>query len=176
MALPTPLTFLFKDDGSVPNNPALPALVYKDAVDIDGTRDPASAIETLFTANGWGHGQWRNGIYPFVHYHSMIHEALGIACGRARVQLGGHTGEIFEFAAGDVVVLPAGTGHQKLVGSDDFLVIGAYPPEGTYNLCHGDNPAERNKALMTIPKVPVPKSDPVLGKEGPLTKLWRRAD
>src|SRR5262249_3098013 len=79
----TPLTFIFKDDGSVPNNAALPALVYKGAVDVNGKHDPASEIEKLFTANGWGHGQWRDGIYAFVHYHSMIHEALGIAHGRA---------------------------------------------------------------------------------------------
>src|SRR5215467_6585193 len=86
-----PLTFLFNDDGKVPNNPTLPALIYKGAVDVTG--DAAQAIETLFARNGWGHGQWRNGIYPFVHYHSMIHEALGIAQGRARVQFGGPGGE-----------------------------------------------------------------------------------
>jgi len=103
----------------------------------------------------------------------MIHEALGIARGQARVQLGGPGGEIFDFAAGDVAVLPAGTGHQRLSGSADLLVIGAYPPEGTYNLCRGDNPADRDKALATIPNVPVPQSDPVLGKNGPLAKLWR---
>jgi uncharacterized protein YjlB len=169
---PKPLTFLFKDDGKVPNNPALPALVYKAAVDF-GTDDPARAIETLFAHNGWGRGQWRNGIYPFVHYHSMIHEALGIARGTARVQLGGPKGETFDFAAGDVAVLPAGTGHQRLSGSADLLVIGAYPPEGTYNLCRGDNPADRDTAFTTIPKVPMPESDPVLGKGGGLSKLWR---
>jgi uncharacterized protein YjlB len=81
---------------------------------------------------------------------------------------------VFELATGDVVVLPAGTGHQRLSGSDNLLVIGAYPPEGTYNLCRGDNPADRDKALTMIPKVPLPGSDPVLGKEGPLPKLWRR--
>jgi uncharacterized protein YjlB len=133
MTPPTPLTFLFKDDGAVPNNPVLPALVYKGAVD-SGGRDPARAIEDLFARNGWGHGQWRNGIYTFAHYHSMIHEALGIARGTARVQLGGPGGETFDFAPGDVAVLPAGTGHQRLSGSADLLVIGAYPPEGTYNL------------------------------------------
>ena len=37
----------------------------------------------------WGRGQRHDGIYSFVHYHSMIHEALGIARGNARVQLGG---------------------------------------------------------------------------------------
>ncbi len=169
-----PLTFLFQDDGVVPNNPALPALVYKSALDLADARDPAAAIEKLFKTNGWGHGQWRDGIFPFVHYHSMIHEALGIARGRARVQLGGHRGKTLEFAAGDVAVLPAGTGHQRLIASEDLLVVGAYPPQGTYNLCRGDNPAERAKALTTIPKVPVPDSDPVHGKDGPLLKLWLR--
>jgi uncharacterized protein YjlB len=168
-----PLAFMFKDDGKVPNNPALPAVIYKRAID-PGTRDLAAAIETLFKDNGWGHGQWRDGIFPFVHYHSMIHEALGIARGRARVQLGGHNGETLEFSAGDVAVLPAGTGHQRVIGSDDLLVIGAYPPDGTYNLCRGNNPADRDKALTTILKVPVPESDPVGGKDGPLTTLWRR--
>ena len=174
MVFSKPLTFVFEDDGSVPNNPALPALVYKGAIDVAGGRNPESAIEKQFAANGWGHGQWRDGIYPFVHYHSMIHEVLGMASGHARVRLGGNGGEVFELAEGDVVVLPAGTGHQKLSGSDDFVVIGAYPPDGTYNLCRGDNPAERTKALTNIPKVPLPSSDPVLGKDGPLPRLWRR--
>jgi uncharacterized protein YjlB len=104
----------------------------------------------------------------------MIHEALGIARGHARVQLGGPGGETLDFAPGDIAVLPAGTGHQRLSGSDDLLVIGAYPPDGTYNLCRADNPADRDKALLTIPQVPVAASDPVAGKDGPLVKLWRR--
>jgi uncharacterized protein YjlB len=170
-----PLTFLFNDDGAVPNNPALPALVYKGALDLSGARDPEAAIERLFAENGWGHGQWRDGIYPFTHYHSMIHEALGIARGSAMVQLGGERGETFELAAGDVAVLPAGTGHKRLSNDAGLVVIGAYPPQGTYNLCRGDNPADRVKALATIPHVPPPASDPVGGKDGALRKLWRGA-
>ena len=83
MSATGPLTFHFADDGAVPNN-ALPMLVYKGAIELGA--DPEAAIERAFAANGWGHGQWRDGIYPFVHYHSMIHEALGIARGRARVR------------------------------------------------------------------------------------------
>src|SRR5690348_10722774 len=169
-----PLTFTFKDDGRVPNNPALPSLVYIGAIELRGEADPARAVEKIFAANGWGHGQWRNGIYPFVHYHSMIHEALGIARGTARVQLGGPSGETFDFAAGDVAVLPAGTGHQRLSGSSDLLVVGAYPPDGTYNLCRGGNSADRDKALTTIANVPVPHTDPVLGTNGGLATLWQR--
>ena len=80
----------------------------------------------------------------------------------------------FDFKAGDVAVLPAGTGHQRLIGSDDLLVVGGYPPQGTYNLCRGDNPAERDKALTTIPDAPMPDSDPVAGKDGGLVAVWRR--
>ena len=44
-----PLTYLFKDDGRVPNNPALPVLVYKGAVDVESPRSAARAIEnTVF--------------------------------------------------------------------------------------------------------------------------------
>ncbi len=169
-----PLTFVFADDGKVPNNPALPALVYRGALDFSRLNDPAAEIERVFRDNGWGRDLWRNGVFPFVHYHAEIHEALGIARGHARVQIGGHNGEAMELKAGDIVVLPAGTGHQKLMGSDDFLVIGGYPPDGTYNLCRGDNPAERDKALVSIPKVPLPDTDPLTGKNGALPKLWRR--
>ena len=168
-----PLTYQFADDGIVPNN-ALPVVVYQGALDLGRARDPAAAIEALFRSNGWGRDMWRNGVFPFVHYHASIHEALGIARGHGRIQLGGHQGEVFDLKAGDVAILPAGTGHQKLSASDEFLVVGGYPPEGVYNLCRGDNPAERDKALQTIPRVPLPKSDPVLGPGGGLTELWTR--
>jgi hypothetical protein len=74
---------------------------------------------------------------------------------------------------GDVAILPAGTGHQCLGASDDFLVIGAYPPNGTYDECTKSE--DRKAALKTIPKVGRPRKDPVFGSDGPLLKLWRPA-
>ena len=164
-----PVTFRFNDDGRVPNN-RLPMLIYKSALALGA--DPEGEIERLFAANGWGHGQWRNGIFPFVHYHSMIHEALGIARGHARVRFGGDKGEELALAPGDIAVLPAGTGHQRLSDEPGLVVIGAYPPQGTYSLCRGGK-AEHAAALSAIPRVPVPASDPVHGADGPLPKLWR---
>jgi len=68
-------------------------------------------MEDLFEANSWG-DTWRDGIYSYVHYHSRIHEVLGIARGKGRVRFGGNKGRIFTLKAGDVAILPAGTGHQ----------------------------------------------------------------
>jgi uncharacterized protein YjlB len=166
-----PVTFKFADDGSIPNNAALALVLFRGAIDLAGSPDPEERIEKTFAANGWGQ-MWRNGIYPYVHYHSTIHEAMGIARGRATVRFGGDNGQAIELAAGDVVILPAGTGHQKLAQSAELVVIGAYPPTGTFNLCLGSK-AERTTALTAIPKVPMPAADPVFGAEGPLLSLWR---
>jgi uncharacterized protein YjlB len=129
-------------------------------------------IEDLFEVNGWS-DTWRNGIYGYVHYHSRIHEVLGIARGKGRVRFGGRTGRIFTLRAGDVAILPAGTGHQCLAADDDFLVIGAYPPAGTYDECTAVD--DRPRALKAIPKVALPRWDPVYGTGGPLSKPWKKA-
>jgi uncharacterized protein YjlB len=166
-----PQPFMFTDDGSVPNNPKLPFLVYRGVVDLIGTLDPEDLIQQVFHKNGWG-DKWRNGVYPYVHYHSMIHEVIGVARGRANVRFGGNKGREVELTQGDVAVLPAGTGHQCLWASPDLMVIGAYPTSGRYDLCRGSK-REHTLALQTIPQVPLPDSDPVFGEQGPLMRLWR---
>jgi uncharacterized protein YjlB len=164
-----PLAIVFEDDGVVPNNP-MPFLVYKSAVALDNDH-PEETIEKLFGANGWG-GMWRNGVYDFLHYHATVHEALGVARGHARVRFGGDHGKEFEIAAGDVAILPAGTGHQCFGASDDFCVIGAYPP-GSQMQVTRPSPENHRKALKTIPEVKLPETDPVMGEDGPLVRLWR---
>ncbi|MBR0794550.1 hypothetical protein JQ615_04005 [Bradyrhizobium jicamae] len=164
-----PQAIVFADDGLVPNNP-MPFLVYKGAVEVGG--DPEATIEDLFARNGWG-AMWRNGVYDFAHYHATVHEVLGIARGRARVQFGGERGRALDIAAGDVAILPAGTGHQCLSASDDFSVVGAYPPGPPMDL-QRPSPENHARALKTIPRVAVPATDPVLGRDGPLVRLWHR--
>jgi uncharacterized protein YjlB len=164
-----PLTFFFKDDGLVPNN-AIPLLVYKQAVDVDNAH-PEKTIEGLFGVNGWGE-MWRNGVYDYLHYHATVHEALGVARGLALVRFGGNHGKSIEIAAGDVAILPAGTGHQCLWASKDFCVVGAYPPGAKMHVTL-PTPENHAKALKTIPQVKLPETDPVMGEGGPLVKLWK---
>ena len=164
-----PHAIVFDDDGVVPNNP-MPFLVYKGAVDV--SKNPEATIEHLFGANGWG-AMWRNGVYDYTHYHATVHEVLGVARGSARVQFGGADGRIVEITAGDVAILPAGTGHMCLSASSDFCVVGAYPPGPPMQIAR-PTPENYAKALKTIPLVAIPATDPVMGKDGPLVRLWKR--
>jgi uncharacterized protein YjlB len=168
---PEPLAYTFADDGEIPNNPALPVLIYTQAVDLHG--DPVIALEHLFAANRWP-PDWRDGIYDYHHYHSTAHEVLGIARGQVKVRLGGEKGHDFALQAGDVVVLPAGTGHKCLSASGDLLVIGAYPPGQEWDVLRGA-PSDRPGALGRIRRVPLPEADPIHGEDGPLMAMWAAA-
>jgi uncharacterized protein YjlB len=160
-----PETHRFEDDGGIPNSP-LPVLVYHDI----GPAHDAAECESLFSGNDWIPG-WRDGIFSFHHFHSITHEALGIVGGHATVKLGGPRGSSFEIGEGDVLVLPAGTGHCNEGSSSDLLVIGAYPDGMAWDIRRGD-PAEHDEAVANIGAVPLPRADPVEGSDGPLTKLW----
>jgi uncharacterized protein YjlB len=132
----------------------------------------ADSCEELLASNGWL-PDWRDGIFSFHHFHSIAHEALGIVAGTATVMLGGPSGRSFEIGQGDVLVLPAGTGHCNQGSSDELLVIGAYPNGMPWDLRRGD-PAEHDEVVANIHAVPLPDADPIEGPSGPLTELWRR--
>ena len=99
---------------------------------------------------------------------------LGIATGEVRVAFGGPAGREVAVRAGDVVVIPAGVAHRTMGQSPDLLVVGTYPGGSDYDIRRGD-PAEHAAAVRAIAAVPLPDSDPVLGRDGPLRRLWVQA-
>jgi uncharacterized protein YjlB len=127
-------------------------------------------MQQRFIDNGWG-GVWRNGLFGYHHYHATSHEVLGIARGTITVQLGGEEGPLLELSAGDVVILPAGVAHRNVDSSDDYVVVGAYPPGQIWDVNTGGSD-DHPRVDESIASVPLPQSDPVYGPEGPLVGLW----
>jgi uncharacterized protein YjlB len=152
----------------VPNHPRFPVLVYRRALD-PSTDDLAAAFETRFEQNGWP-AQWRDGIFDYQHFHSTAHEALGVFAGQAELTIGGPDGLPLTVEAGDLLVLPAGTGHCLHSSSEDFQVVGAYPRGQEFDICRAAPTVVQRAALHAVP---VPDADPLDGADGPLCVLWR---
>ena len=162
--------FVLKRNGWMPNNERLPVIVYRAAFYTD-IEDLATEMERAFERNGWP-AQWRDGVYDFHHYHSTAHEVLGFAAGKARLMLGGENGREVKVSTGDVALLPTGTGHCLIEASDDFLVVGAYPPGAKWDICRS---APDESAVKRMAGMGWPQSDPVHGEGGPLQGLWKTA-
>ncbi len=157
-------TYVLLEDGYIPNNSELPLLVYKAVLHDD--------IESTFHENNWKNS-WHGGVFDFHHYHSTVHEAVGIEAGQAVLKLGGENGVELEVEQGDLVVIPAGTGHKYLNGSDDFQVVGAYPNGADYDLKKA-NSEDFSQAISEIKQVPLPEFDPVYKNQGPVFDYWKK--
>jgi len=166
------LKFALKQNAKVPNS-KLPVLVYREVFILPKQKNKsAEIIQKTFLKNGWSNS-WRNGIYDFHHYHSTTHECMGIAMGTADIILGGPGGRKVRLAQGDIIILPAGTGHKCKKCSENFLCVGAYPQGKDYDTCLGKS-SELEKSLSNIKKLALPMKDPVLGKEGFLKTYWKK--
>lgn len=161
-------TFLLAENKGIPNNKDLPVLVYHNVFE-DDTEDQ---FKSSFSKNKWK-GIWVNGVFDYHHYHSSAHEALGVAGGNGTLVLGGPGGKEVVVRKGDMLILPAGTGHCLKKSSDNFRVVGAYPAgQEDYDICTQKDNVASKKA--NIRKVSKPSNDPVFGAEGPLADHWNR--
>jgi uncharacterized protein YjlB len=145
----------------IPNHPSFAVLIYHD---VEGIADGPEAARALFAGHGWG-GSWVDGVFDFHHFHSTSHEALAVVAGSATLELGGPQGAAFDVAAGDVLVLPAGSGHRRATARAGFTVVGAYPAgQENYDLLRGESDAEVAAARERIAALGAPPGDPVGGE------------
>lgn len=172
MAKPSIQTLIIPDDGIFPNNSSLPLILMQQVFD-PTTKNLVRTIEKTFHGNAWERS-WRNGIYNFHHYHSTAHEVLGLYTGRVTAQFGGPDGQVVSAEAGDVIIIPAGVAHKNLDQSPDFRCVGAYPAGQSPDMQYGKS-SERPQADQNVRSLPLPKRDPVFGKEGPLLEIWKKA-
>lgn len=156
-------------NGWVPNNSKLPVILYKNA--LSPAPDMINTTEAQFEKNSWP-PQWVASIFSYHHYHSTAHEVLGCVSGNAKIMLGGPGGELVTLHPGDVALLPTGTGHCNQASSEDFQVVGAYPPGQQWDICR-EAPTEA--MLQRMRQLPFPKSDPVTGKSGTLIQKWQQS-
>ena len=94
------------------SNPSLPVLIYRGGAP---TADPV-AVKAVLGGNA-RRPDWRNGVYPFHHFHSTAHEAFACVTGSATLTLGGPDGLDVRIEVGGLLVLPAGTGHRRVEAS-----------------------------------------------------------
>ncbi|RKD71135.1 uncharacterized protein YjlB [Sinobaca qinghaiensis] len=155
----------FDDNGKIPNNPTLPALLYS------VKEHHLHELEQTFRSNGW-ESTWYGSIFTYHHFHSNSHEALAVIRGSASLHLGGPQGEVISVTSGDILLLPAGVGHKLLDSDDIFQVMGAYPHTREIDLYTGD---ENNHEVVcrNIHHVELPRLDPFYGEAGPLQNYWK---
>ena len=196
-----PETYHLPPTPHCPNN-TLPLLVYRNALPAPPTEDSSKAFLERHNAWKWD-GTW--GHIAIRHFHPNTHECYGVFSGTSTVLVGCGKGDQpdpanglgveIRVAAGDVIVLPAGTGHCNTSSSEDYKYVGVYPTVSLPNtdsllLCRrrhgscvvqnapkwrfelGAEEGDNTKFKDELASVKLPEADPVAGPEGPLMRLW----
>lgn len=157
-------------NGWVPNNAALAVVVYRHAFDADGADadELGDLVEQRFASNGWP-VQWRDSVFDYHHFHASAHEVMGVLAGSAEIMLGGPNGYTVRVAPGDVLLLPAGTGHCLMTARGGFKVAGGYPCGQQWDIRRDALSPEELREMQALP---FPHSDPVFGERGPVIDNW----
>jgi uncharacterized protein YjlB len=163
------LTYYFKDNDNIPNS-VMPLVIYQNVFKERG-ESGAKWLENHFKKCGW-YNSWRNGVFPYHHYHSITHEVMGVYHGNGSLQFGGPAGEQIDVSPGDVIIIPAGVGHKNRNELNSVKVVGAYPNGMEYDVKLGTS-ADYNEALENLRKVPFPSSDPVFGLGEGICRIWK---
>lgn len=169
MYKPCETLFLTEPSGGVPNNP-LPLLLWRDVLPADAN-DSAQWFESTFARNNWP-PRWRYPVFTYTHFHTNTHEVLGIYAGEADIQLGGETGPVVHLKKGDAVLIPAGVGHKQIDASEDFMAVGAYPPDLSPDK-YLDEPEQLAETLKNVASVARPETDPIGGETGGIVEHWK---
>ena len=164
-----PQQYFLNDNGIFPNS-ILPVLYYSNALQLPPLFS-CRHVKNIFEKNNWTN-RWRNGIHTYHHYHSVTHEAMAIIRGKTAIQLGGDDGIELTIQKGDVLVIPAGVAHKNLGNEKDAIAIGGYPGGRDYDMNYG-KPGERPGTDNKIKKLPVPSTDPLLGKTNGVPRIWK---
>ncbi|KAK9791345.1 hypothetical protein WJX73_002544 [Symbiochloris irregularis] len=120
-------------------------------------------------------------MFPFSHFHSNVHEALGIFRGSALLQFGGDADAAVQedVSAGDLIVIPAGVAHKQVEAKGNFMMVGAYPKGAPSWDCFKGEGGEQEwqQAMASIKRTRMPDQDPVFGSDpkAPLFEHWQQS-
>lgn len=146
-----------------------PLLIYHSA--FSSSPLSASQIETYIRSVGVCAPQWRYTMYSTTHFHSTTHELLVISSGKARLLFGGEGnpgGVKVDVTAGDVILVPAGVGHQLLEDHGGFEMVGSYPVGAEkWDMCYGREGDNSKGIEARIRGLGWFDKDPLYGQEGP---------
>ncbi|KAI1085413.1 hypothetical protein F5B20DRAFT_518260 [Whalleya microplaca] len=158
----------------VPNSKK-PILVYRNVLPEPYSEETA---KEFLEKNQWlKGGVW--GAYTQQHFHPNTHECYGVLRGSSTLLLGvgpldnEDSGTMITVNTGDAIILPAGVSHCSKDSQDGYRYIGVYPKGSPHWKSEYCQDKERCEMLNEEAEaVPIPQWDPVIGYNGPLSRLW----